>query len=583
MGAFFLYRKNDFGDEGTRETASIDRSLEVFNSKGLSISQELHFQDFDLYLYNKKAFEVENYLGFENGDFICATGTMLYKKLFGSMALENLYHDFSSVETFTDTKDLFGEFCVIIFHSGKLTLFNSASGLYHVFSDSDGKFFSSSFLALRRAVKEVTLLPQSFYEYILNGAVYGDKTLFKEIEILDCTKVFCFTPNLANYSKDVPEESNLGRLSYRTAVLQVSNTLSDYFHGIQNALGSDVCSALSGGYDSRLLLGLMRKTNIDPYLYVYGSDNDPDVRVAKNIASSEGLDLDHVDRGKQPNMDFDSYEEFLKGQYFICDGMTNDGIFDSGQVYATRMERVSKARLQLNGGGGEIYRNFWVLPDKGFSSHQFLTSKYDRFDYSPMGSSFKKDNYFKVLAGKVEKGLSVENNKLTRRQIAILYFTFRMRYWMGINNSHNAQFAFALTPFGENSIASQSFSLPLAWKNEGRFEASLIREIDEPLAKLNSCYGHDFFQPPTMKRRIKGSLMRNVPVSIRPYLRKRWVKKSKNQTVELPYYLNNPILDGLGLTNGLAISEFVDEKAISNPAMLSRILSVELLIRDEFL
>ena len=102
----------------------------------------------------------------------------------------------------------------------------------------------------------------------------------------------------------------------------------------------------------------MRKTGIDPYLYVYGTDESADVRVAKTVAAGEGIALDHRNRAIRSKMEPDEYRGMLENQYFVCDGMTNVGIFDSGQTLATRLERVSKAKLQLNGGGGEIYRNF---------------------------------------------------------------------------------------------------------------------------------------------------------------------------------------------------------------------------------
>jgi asparagine synthase (glutamine-hydrolysing) len=334
---------------------------------------------------------------------------------------------------------------------------------------------------MRRAVGTVTLQPQSFYEYAFNGAVYGDDTLFSEIRLLDCTAAHTIAGS-GTRILGMPPATALAELGFGGAVAKVSEDLLGYFGMIRHCFGSDVCSALSGGYDSRLMLGLMRRNWIVPYLYVYGGEHSADVRVAKAIAAGEGLQLDHVDREQAPHMDPDAYRDLLEQQYVACDGMTSTGIFNTGQELATRLDRVTKARLQLNGGGGEIYRNFWVLGSRSYTTHQFLTSKYDRFDYSPFGNAFSKSSYFDTLADKVRICAKSNGHRLTPRQVAMLYVTFRLRYWMGMNNSHNNQFAYSLTPFGEAGLAEDSYSLPVSWKNEGRFEANLIRVVDGALA-----------------------------------------------------------------------------------------------------
>ena len=59
----------------------------------------------------------------------------------------------------------------------------------------------------------------------------------------------------------------------------------------------DIGSALSGGYDSRHMTALLLSVGETPHLYVYGDSSSSDVRVAKNIALGERLELDHVDKG----------------------------------------------------------------------------------------------------------------------------------------------------------------------------------------------------------------------------------------------------------------------------------------------
>ncbi len=51
--------------------------------------------------------------------------------------------------------------------------------------------------------------------------------------------------------------------------------------------------------------------------------------------------------------------------------------------------------------------------------------------------------------------------------------------------------------------------------------------------------------------------------------------------MELPYYLRPEYLGKLGLGGKLAVADLIDTTSIQSPNVLSRILSVELLIRDD--
>ncbi len=149
MGAFFLVRKQAIKDQEVG-FEQFDRPLNVFRSKGLELNQEIHDPAFDLYLFHKKTFEVENYLSFADGGFVCATGTMIYKGLVGPAALNDLYEDFQHGRDLSES--LTGEYCLIVYKHQQLSLIHSSSGLYHLFVDSEHRYFSSSFLAVRRAI-----------------------------------------------------------------------------------------------------------------------------------------------------------------------------------------------------------------------------------------------------------------------------------------------------------------------------------------------------------------------------------------------------------------------------------------------
>ena len=65
---------------------------------------------------------------------------------------------------------------------------------------------------------------------------------------------------------------------------------------LSSAFGDRISTALSGGYDSRLMLALLRACGVAPYVYVYGYEDDCDVQVARSIAAGEGFALVHTDK-----------------------------------------------------------------------------------------------------------------------------------------------------------------------------------------------------------------------------------------------------------------------------------------------
>ena len=60
--------------------------------------------------------------------------------------------------------------------------------------------------------------------------------------------------------------------------------LDGYFAAVAKIFGNRVTSALSGGYDSRLILAMLRRHGVAPHLFVYGNAGDQDVRLATAIA-----------------------------------------------------------------------------------------------------------------------------------------------------------------------------------------------------------------------------------------------------------------------------------------------------------
>tara|TARA_Y100001970_G_scaffold210054_1_gene256181 strand:- start:1457 stop:3193 length:1737 start_codon:yes stop_codon:yes gene_type:complete len=572
MGAFFLYKKNNAISINDVEK-KYKLSLDIFNKKKLKLNKKIDTDDFSLFIYQKYSFNVENYYIQDKSNFIVSTGTFFYKNKFGLESLKKIFSDFDNKKNIFN--DINGNYCIIIYKKNNLFIFNDYLGLYRVYINKSKNIFSSSFLSLIHSNEKNNVSKQELYEYICYGAFYGDKTIFKEVNLLSSKHIYTIIPKFDKYQKKYFSNNNFSSDNLEKIFKSAYDSNLEYFKMIKNTFNSKVTSALSGGFDSRLMLAISKRVGVKLQLYVYGSNNSKDVEIAKNIVKNENLSIDHVDRNKYLKINKSDYSSMLENNYYHLDGLGVTGIFDNGSDIHTRIRRTKKAFLHINGGGGEIYRNFWELSDKKISIKNFLKSKYDNSDYLIFTNEFNKKSFYLNFEEKIKKILSTNKNILTRKEIEKLYPYLRLKYWMGINNSINNQFSYSLTPFSEPNMFYNSFNIPIRLKNLGRFQAKLIRKMDIDVSKYLSDYGFNFFSKKiNLKYKIKDYLRVHCPIFLRGFIRRR-----KKNNSEMPYFLKEEYIKNIFPLDKLLINQYIDINKIKNPEILSRALTLEFIFQ----
>jgi hypothetical protein len=119
-------------------------------------------------------------------------------------------------------------------------------------------------------------------------------------------------PRIAGASREELVEESLRRLR-------------EYFRGLVDSFPAGFSSALSGGYGSRLMLGLLLEQGVAPNLFVYGKDMDDSVRVAKVVAGGEGLELLHIDRSVGARLSYDAFFKHVRRNFIGSDGYSYGG------------------------------------------------------------------------------------------------------------------------------------------------------------------------------------------------------------------------------------------------------------------
>lgn len=573
MGGFVLLHTAPGEDRSAAQAAA----LGPFARIGMPAPRLIRGDDYVLAVYPKRQASEPALRQFPNGDFVFACGTLIYKNMVGGAAAEAFYRDCGGGPAPRDKA--IGHYAVILRKGGRTRIIPDSFGGFLVFYDTARRIASSSFLAVASALDQVTLGRQSACEYVFNGVVSGNATLFDEVLTAPVNATIDIGEQRFEIRSHPPAApTTVSGEPFEAMVERSMELLDGYFAAVATSFGDRVTCALSGGYDSRLILAFLRRHGISPRVYVYGPPGDKDVGLARAIAEGEGFALEVVDKDKQLAFSASEFGAVACDNYFASDGYTSGGIFTNGAERDQRASRVSGNAIALNGGGGEIWRNFFYLPDRTYSPREILWSFYSQFDPETCTSAFAQEAYFRQLEDKLAELIGCPQRSLSRPLVEWLYHFFRCRAWDGRINNINNTFGYVALPFLERPVTEHASVIPIGWKNHGAYEAELIRRADRRLASYPSGYGHDFSGAPPLSRRLTdyGTFLRP------PWLRRfsYRVKNRVRRAGELPDYLHKEYRDA-ALPGGVHVmSDLFQLDRIADPGQLARVLSLEYLIRQ---
>lgn len=512
MGGFYIAR----GRSDEARAARVKRVERSFSKQGFANPVRFEGPSWIIGLYPDFHGRSGARLVGESGFVAAATGTLCYRGKFGQTALEELSREFDG--TLPAPQTVSGAFGCILLRQGEPYVFGDPLGLYRIYATQDARVITTSFLAAAESLEHLEVSAQGVYEYVFQEATFGRDTLLANVSSLPAFELNRVT-DVGIERRDVYAlpEAGFDEKPVEQHLAGLHDRLSEIFGNISRAYGSKISTALSGGFDSRLALAALLDQGQMPEIHVYGRSEDPDVRVARAIAQGEGFELEHIDKSRWRGDSGEAFAEAVHKNYLRFDGLPSDGILDWGGDLETRWERCRAGQLHLNGGGGEVMRNFFYLPDRGLSCRQFLWSFYSRYDPLTCTSRFAEEDYLDSLGAKVQETLGVGTNKLPRARIELLYPFFRCRYWTGRNNSVNSRFGREMTPFLDYGLVEKAVRVPLRWKNFGRIEARLIRRFAPKLARYDSAYGYSFDTEPPLKYRVAASASYLRPPGIRRF------------------------------------------------------------------
>ncbi len=455
------------------------------------------------------------------GRAACCIGPIWFRGRFGVDALAALVEEVAATGRVEESA-LRGNFALFLQAGDQVWLLNDGLGLVRIHSSADGCFFSTSWLATCAYAGRVELNEASAIEYVLLGAAHSRESVAKGVHLLPrghardlkhgrTWQRFPHGPDLQAPDFDSPEEAtatiagHLGRVSAEVA----------------SAFPGRVHAALSGGFDSRAIVAGMLAAGIRPRLFVYGGAGSSDVAVARSVADAMDLELDVIDKSVMDRGFAPADSETLVENALFFDGLPNDGICDPGTDRQTRLWQSAEGAIALNGGGGEIFRNFFHLPDRRFGAGDIVRTFYRGFSPGVFRGPGGLSRYEARLAASMSETLGLaddDDTRLTRRQVELLYPLFRCHYWMGLNNSVAVRHGYYATPLVDPELVRMALRLPLQWKNAGIFESRLITALHPGIAALATSHGFRPDDGPDRRARMAEWMTCARPVGLRPLI-----------------------------------------------------------------
>jgi hypothetical protein len=446
---------------------------------------------------------------FEDGSFIAVAGVAIYKQRMGSGAVRMLLQDL--VSNAVDETQLDGAFAAVSWDGRQARFFTDWLGNMCAYRNATGTVWSTSFLATAAGAGTHVLDQQGAWEYIFQGASFGESTALASVKRVDPEKWYDPLSGVGHARPDLLPRDRVRNVPFDELVGVATRAIENVFDVICGEFHGRIDTALSGGYDSRLILAALRARGEQPRVHVYGNEQDSDVQIAKSIAAGEGFELEHVVKGSLVGpLSADALAQAVERNFFAFDATPPDGIFETGSDLITRQGRMASGHLALNGGGGEIFRNFYYLLDRRYGVDDLMSAFYSRFDPQDCSPQFDSAAYLNALAQKVLAAVKTTEPAFDRNDIERTYPLFRCRYWMSHNTSINNIVGRAITPLVNVRAIREALSVPIRFKTHGRLEAAMIEKLDPRLARYRSNSRATLARGPTISERAidYGTLLR---------------------------------------------------------------------------
>lgn len=240
---------------------AIDKARRKFQKKSFDLKEEKFLLgDYQLYFYHDLFGNSDKIYQNEKSDVFLMVGTLVFERKTGTAALKAIEKRLDRGSKLEDMVFL-GSYILIIYKDGELKITRDLFGGIGCYTALTNNWFTTNFLAAVVLHGSNRFSKNELLESILFGFSFGYHTVVEGVYLMDSTKLFNLSldTKIDKPIKIPPIETNLKRCLQNNL-----DILIEEFEQYAEAFDGKLVSALSGGFDSRLILALTGEVGVTP-------------------------------------------------------------------------------------------------------------------------------------------------------------------------------------------------------------------------------------------------------------------------------------------------------------------------------
>lgn len=367
--------------------------------------------------------------------------------------------------------------------NGEIAVITDRLGTMHVYAITlrSATVIATSSMVLA-ALCEANWDLVSCREFLATGTVFGQRTLFREIEKLAPASIYVFAGGRLKSKRSYWRVADFeyAHSGGKETTERLAFSLERNMRRITGRYSRPILD-LTGGLDSRAVLGAAMRAGGPFETTVAGTNLDADVLISASIARAYGIAHHSINPSHEVTIDE------ARAALPLTDGEFD--LFEYARIAKIHSCLAQSHDVSVNGSNGEIYRGHWwrlLFPFTG-SRHWFPTNivAARRFAHhrepellAPVFQSTLKA-HFSALIREANQPLQGHPNTA---KMDNLYLMFRMQRWQGRISSSTNRLWPAISPFAFRAPLELALASEPATRIRNRLARRLIEHFDPKLA-----------------------------------------------------------------------------------------------------
>ena len=503
--------------------------------------------------------------------WICGAGTWFYEGAAGEEGLRRLaLHPAREQDDSTWLRELDGSFAIALGdpRSGRLRIITDPLGTLHIYAARSGSatLICTSSLTLACLVQP-EWDPVGCRQFLATGTIFESRTLFAGVEKLAPATIYTFPSGSApsrNTYWSLPDVM-YDRAPRPTDVTDLAAALQQAVKTVRLNF-SHPAMDLTGGFDSRAILGAALQSGASFETVVNGPENSPDVVASQRIARE--FQLTHHHNPRTPPTE-EEWERGITEAVALCDGEYDAALY--APVYATHTRLSQKFDASINGSNGEVAKGYWwelLVPHTGKQGH-FDAAMVARRRFVADGEAsgllaakFDED-LAELFAGIIRRANAGLENHPNTALMDNVYLRLRMQRWQGRIASATSRIWPCISPFCFRGPMEAALAAPPSVRWNNRMSRRLIEFQNPKLAALPLAEGYPAMPWRLSNAHLFGSLYREMS---RALIRRAFL----TARLPTPFGVKTAAPSGSSLWEHRLVRDLLDEPAMKTSHLYNR-------------